>query len=136
MASVDLSYSSFLHLLLLCNPPQPFLLLLRWHPIPPKAPSFLALLEVSLNPGFSSHWPPSSPPSPLAPSHSSSLIYKHFLFLVRPTFWDFSVRFPSLPQPPPNYPDFRWDLLPSCLTPLISQGNYSFNCLPPHPPLE
>lgn len=65
----------------------------------PKAPTFLARLEVSLYPGFSSHQRPTSPPSPLAPSHPFSLSYKHFLFPVPPTFWDVSIRFPSLPKP-------------------------------------
>lgn len=105
-----------------------------YDPHPPQNPSFLALLEVSHNPGFSFHRPPSSPTSPPAPSHPFSWSYKHFLCLVPPTFWDFSIRFPSSPTPSNSPPDFPWDLLPIYLTlSPTSQGNYSLNCIPPHP---
>lgn len=67
-------------------------------PYLPQSPASLALLEVSHCPVFSSHRPPSSPSAP-APSQPSSWSYKHFLCLVPPTFWDFSIRFPSLPHP-------------------------------------
>lgn len=62
MASVDLSYSSFLHLLLLCSPIWT-LPPLTVTPYLPQSPSFLALLEVLHYPGF-------SPPQP-APTFSS-----------------------------------------------------------------
>lgn len=103
MASVDLSNSSFLHLLLLCSPISTLPSLTAMTPYLPRS-SFLAWLEVSQYSGFSSHRPPYSPPSPLAPSHPFIWSYKHFLCLVPPTFWDFSIRFPSLPQSPPIHP--------------------------------
>lgn len=105
MASVDLSNSSFLHLLLLCSPISILPSLTAMTPYLPRS-SFLAWLEVSQCSGFSSHRPPSSPPSPPTPSHPFIWSNKHFLCLVPPTFWDFSIRFPSLPQPPPIHPTF------------------------------
>lgn len=97
MASVVLSYSSFLHLLLLCDPTYlPFLLL------PPGTPKPLLLQLCLRSPSildFPSTSPHLFPPSPLSPSSSRlNLSYKHFLFLAPPTFWDTSIDF-SLSHP-------------------------------------
>lgn len=132
MASVDLSYSSFLHLQLLCSPISTLPpLLLLWHPYLPQSP-YLSSPAGGL-PLSRILFPPASNFSTLSAGPLPSLQFElqalpisspaHVLGRLNP------ISLSS--QTPPNYPqDSRWDLLPSCLTlSPTSQRNYSLTTL-------
>ena len=100
------------------RPLLPFLLLLLWHPIFPKAPSFIALLEVSLCTGFPSHQPPSSPPSPRPHPLPSISATNTSYFYTRPL----SGTSPSTSPLPPQQTTPRLSLGP--LTKLFNPFSY------------